>query len=101
MILYVDIDNTICYTNNTDYTGAQPIKKYIDIINHLYDMGYRIIYWTSRGVGSNTDLYVFTQKQIDSWGCKYHELRCDKPVYDLFIDDKTINSVESLNLHKL
>lgn len=101
MILYIDIDNTICHTNNTDYINARPIKKYIDTINYLYHTGYHIVYWTSRGVGSKQDLYSFTKKQIDSWGCKYHELRCDKPVYDLFIDDKAINSLENVNIHEL
>ena len=27
-------------------------------------------------------------------GCKFHELRMGKPYYDLFIDDKNINSEE-------
>jgi hypothetical protein len=95
MIIYVDIDNTICTTQGTDYINAQPIYKYIDIINNLFDNNH-IVYWTSRGVGSNQNLYEITKEQLDSWGCQYHELRCDKPVYDIFIDDKTHNNIVNL-----
>jgi hypothetical protein len=33
MIIYVDIDNTICITNNTDYINAIPIYNKIQKIN--------------------------------------------------------------------
>jgi hypothetical protein len=99
MIIYIDIDNTICKTTNTDYINAKPICSNINIINTLYANNY-IIYWTSRGVGSGINWYHFTKKQLDSWGCKYHELKCDKPIYDLFIDDKTYNSIPKYNQKK-
>ena len=35
-----------------------------------------------------------TYEQLKSWGCKFHELKMGKPAYDLFIDDKGINSDE-------
>jgi hypothetical protein len=89
MIIYVDIDNTICETTGCDYINAQPWFNKISTINSLYNKNNYIVYWTSRGVGSSQNLYEMTKKQLDSWGCKYHELKCDKPVYDLFIDDKT------------
>ena len=34
----------------------------------------------------------YTLKQLNDWGCKFTELRMGKPAYDLFIDDKNINS---------
>jgi hydroxymethylpyrimidine pyrophosphatase-like HAD family hydrolase len=96
MNIYVDIDNTITKTTNTDYVSATPIKKYIEIVNKLYEQGHYIVYWTARGVGSGVDYYDLTEKQLKKWGCKYHKLKCDKPVYDIFIDDKTLNSIEDL-----
>jgi len=33
-----------------------------------------------------------TIKQFKEWGVKYHKLKMKKPVYDIFIDDKNINS---------
>jgi hypothetical protein len=97
MIIYVDIDNTITKTNGCDYQNCEPIVQYIEKINKLYDDGHHIVYWTARGVGSGTDYYDLTKEQLNLWNCKYHELRCDKPVYDLFIDDKTLNSIGNVN----
>ena len=34
---------------------------------------------------------VLTEKQLKAWGCKYHELKMNKPAYDLWIDDKSEN----------
>ena len=40
MIIYVDIDETICITNSDrDYTASKPIQKNIDIINALHEKG--------------------------------------------------------------
>lgn len=96
MKIRVDIDNTICITPGTDYENAQPDWDAINIINGLYNDGHEIVYWTARGVGSGRDLYEMTKNQLDSWKCKYHDLKCDKPVYDLFVDDKALTYVDSL-----
>ena len=93
MILYVDIDETICMSpDDRDYAKAKPIKKNIDKINKLYDEGNTITYWTARGTGSGIDWRDVTEKQFDKWGVKYHDLKFGKPIYDLFVDDKNINS---------
>jgi len=92
MIIYVDIDETICITNSDrDYTVSKPIQNNIDIVNALYAKGHRVVYWTSRGTGTGADWFHLTINQLTEWGCKYHELRMGKPLYDLFIDDKNIN----------
>tara|TARA_Y100000034_G_C6857523_1_gene389914 strand:- start:525 stop:827 length:303 start_codon:yes stop_codon:yes gene_type:complete len=93
MIIYVDIDETICTSSkDKDYSKASPIKKNINKINKLYDDGDTIIYWTARGTGTGIDWKKVTEKQFLEWDVKYHELRFGKPIYDLFIDDKNINS---------
>ena len=94
MIIFVDIDSTICKTNETDYENVEPLSKRIEKINRLYDEGNTIVYWTARGTGSGLDWRKLTENQFEEWGVKYHELRFGKPVYDLFIDDKNINSEE-------
>jgi len=96
MIIYVDIDNTITKTIKTDYVSAFPIYDYIDIINKLYEEGNYIVYWTSRGVGSGIDYEELTRNQLLAWGCKYHELKCNKPVYDLFVDDKNLSRISDI-----
>tara|TARA_Y100000385_G_scaffold114161_2_gene118466 strand:+ start:3219 stop:3527 length:309 start_codon:yes stop_codon:yes gene_type:complete len=93
MLIYVDIDETICESpKDRDYTKAQPIKKRIEKINKLFDEGNTIVYWTARGTMTGIDWYQVTQKQFDIWGVKYHDLKMGKPAYDLFIDDKNITS---------
>jgi hypothetical protein len=93
MIIYVDVDNTICSTPITaEYAKARPIYARIRKINQLYDEGNTIIYWTARGTKSKIDWSELTKQQFEDWGVKYHDLQFGKPVYDLFIDDKNINS---------
>jgi dTDP-glucose 4,6-dehydratase len=93
MIYYVDIDETICKSpDNRDYSKATPIPNRITKINKLYDSGNTIIYWTARGTGSGIDWRDVTETQFKKWGVKYHELKFGKPIYNLFIDDKNINS---------
>ena len=89
MIIYVDIDGTICYTENSDYENSIPNFIHILKINKLYDEGHEIVYWTARGGTTGKSWRTFTKKQIDNWGCKYHHVSVgEKPLYDLVIDDK-------------
>lgn len=93
MIVYVDIDETICISpEDRDYSKAIPIQKHINKINEMYESGSKIIYWTARGTGSGIDWRKVTEKQFMDWGVKYHELKFGKPIYDLFIDDKNIST---------
>ena len=93
MIIYVDIDETICVTpDDRNYSMANPIIKNIEKINKLYEEGNTIVYWTARGTGSGIDWSGTTKNQFETWGVKYHDLKFGKPNYDLFIDDKNINS---------
>ena len=48
---------------------------------------------TARGSMTGKDYTDFTRNQLDSWGCKYHDLTMGvginpKPHFDLVIDDK-------------
>ena len=94
MIIYVDIDNTIFNTKGTDYTKSKPMVKRIEAINSLYEQGNEIVYWTARGTGSGKDWSEVTKKQFKEFGVKYTSLKFGKPIYDIFIDDKNINSEE-------
>ena len=90
MIIYVDIDETICcYDDVREYPLAKPIKERINKINDLFDNGNTIVYWTARGSTTGIDWSELTTKQLQSWGAKYHDLKLMKPPYDLFICDKS------------
>tara|TARA_R100000234_G_C4994969_1_gene177392 strand:+ start:1287 stop:1598 length:312 start_codon:yes stop_codon:yes gene_type:complete len=96
VIIYVDIDETICEHPTSDgprdYSKAKPITKRIDKINALFEEGNTIVYWTARGTTTGIDWTELTAGQLQSWGAKHHDLMLGKPHYDLFIDDKNINS---------
>ena len=97
MIIYVDIDETICTTPGSssearDYSLAAPIVENIKAINKYYDMGHTIVYWTARGSGTGIDWTDVTEQQLTRWNAKWHELKLGKPVYDIFLDDKALNS---------
>ena len=94
MIIYVDIDGTICseipdediemqlsrkregenVETKKDYMKAKPFMERIKHINKLYDDGHTIHYWTARGARSNIDWTNKTREQLKSWGCRYHGL---------------------------
>ena len=93
MVIYVDIDHTICETDaSLDYEAAIPWQESIDKVNQLYDDGHTIVYWTARGSGSGLDWREVTEKQFKKWGVKYHKLILKKPLYNVFIDDRNINT---------
>ena len=95
MIIYVDIDNTICYydnINNINYSDSKPYIERIKKINELFNENNTIIYLTARGTKTDINWFEITLEQLNKWNCKFNELRMNKPVYDLFIDDKNINS---------
>ena len=96
MNIFVDIDESICYyVDERDYNLALPMKDRIEKINKLYEEGNTITYWTARGSVTKIDWYDVTKKQLEEWGCKYHNLSVGKkPAYDLLICDKAINSEE-------
>ena len=98
MIIYVDIDGTICHTKGSDYKNSTPSYNQIMKINKLYNEGNEIVYWTARGSGSGIDWSRHTKQQIDNWGCCYTRIeKQKKPTCDLFVDDKAIK-IEELNV---
>lgn len=102
-----DLDNTLCKTENSDYTNAIPLDSRIQIVNRLFDEGNTIIIHTARGMGSTDNnqikainkYYSLTEAQLTSWGVKYHNLLLGKPSGDYYIDDKGINDNDFFERH--
>ena len=66
MVIYVDIDETICHSpDKPDYTTSTPIVENIAKANKLYDEGNKITYCTGRGTVSGIDWYDLTKKQLN------------------------------------
>ena len=49
MIIFIDIDNTICKTIGSDYENSIPIQENIEKVNKMYEAGHTITFWTARG----------------------------------------------------
>lgn len=94
MLIYVDIDGTICHTEG-GYDNSKPDYSAIAKINKLYDEGHTIVYWTARGQATGKDWTELTAMQLVRCGCKFHDvIMRQKPSYDLLIDDKSIRIEE-------
>lgn len=95
MTYFVDIDNTICQTEGTAYADAQPWPEHIAVVNRLFEAGHTVVMWTARGSlnGVTLSLRQLTERQLDKWGVKYHELRLDKPFFDVLVDDRALSSL--------
>lgn len=93
MLIYVDIDETICITpEDRNYEKSMPIYERIEKINKLYEQGHKIVYWTARGTVTGIDWTETTKKQLKRWDAKHHDIKLGKPHFDLYICDKSINS---------
>jgi mannose-6-phosphate isomerase-like protein (cupin superfamily) len=88
---FIDLDNTLCKTQNSDYVNSTPIIERINYVNELKTAGNHITIWTARGATSGIDHSELTKKQINDWNIKYDELLMGKPNYDVYIDDKSFN----------
>ena len=97
MIIYVDIDGTICNNTGGEYEDAKPKYEQILKVNHLYMEGNEIVYWTGRGATTGISWRDLTKSQLKEWGCKYTRLeKQKKPHYNLFICDKS-KRIEEIN----
>lgn len=99
-IIIFDIDNTLCSTKNKNYEKSKPLKSRIKTLNNLYNNGHIIKIFTARYMGKydgNINIikkkyYKKTRKQLKKWGIKFHELIMGKPIFDIFVDDKSYNT---------
>lgn len=91
MKYFIDLDNTLCYTNGSDYENSIPNKTRIDFVNSLKNEGHHITIWTGRGGNSGNDWRKLTEEQLKEWEVLYDDLLIGKPCYDCYIDDKSFN----------
>lgn len=101
MTVIVDIDGTLCVTpggRKPDYAKARPISRRIARLNEMFfNRGWRVVVATARGGTTGMDWRGVTERQLEEWGVKYHELIIPKnkhllPEYDAWVDDKAQNA---------
>lgn len=100
----VDIDDTICYTQNRDFENSIPNEEVINKINELYDNGWNIVLFTARGAKSCKTLEEriakyddITKRWLAKNNVKYHELVFGKMNADYYVDDKNMSINEFIN----
>jgi mannose-6-phosphate isomerase-like protein (cupin superfamily) len=89
--IFIDLDNTLCKTIGNDYINSTPLIERINYVNKLKEEGNHITIWTARGGRSHIDHSELTETQLKEWNVNYDELLCDKPDYDIYLDDKSFN----------
>jgi len=88
-----DIDGTICSQEKPEnYSKAVPNKDMIKKINELYDQKNKIYLHTGRHM-QNEEI---TKKWLKKYKVKYHHIFFNKPVGDLYIDDRGITPEDFL-----
>jgi mannose-6-phosphate isomerase-like protein (cupin superfamily) len=88
---FIDLDNILCNTQNSNYMNSNPILERIEYVNNLKKEGNHITIWTARGAKSGINYRELTKQQLSNWNVQYDELLMGKPDYDIYIDDKSFN----------
>jgi len=92
VIYCFDIDGTLCTRTDGDYTRAEPFHDRIAVVNALHAAGHVIKLYTARGTTTGIDWREVTERQMQIWNVRYHELIMGKPEADIFIDDKAFHA---------
>ena len=64
MKYFIDLDNTLCETTNSDYKNSIPIEHRIKYVNNLKIDGHHVTIWTARGAKSGVNHEEITKKQL-------------------------------------
>lgn len=106
--LVVDIDGTLCGPPlNADYSKCEPYIDKISAVNKMYDMGNKIILFTSRGMrtynGDIEKILKYVKPVLVEWltvnNVKYNQLIFGKPWGQnvVYIDDRSMQPWEFVN----
>jgi len=108
--LIIDVDDTICYTKNSDYKNSSINIALVEKLKQYKDMGFEIILMTSRNMRThsgnlgkiNVNTLPILIEWLESNDIPYDELYMAKPWcgYDgFYIDDKAIRPSEFISMN--
>jgi hypothetical protein len=91
-----DLDGTLCtWEKGGNYEDAIFFRDRITKVNQLYEQGHTIMIDSARGTLHKKDWQKITEKQLKTWGVKYHYLRTGvKWQADVYIDDRAIKDID-------
>ncbi len=98
MTMVIDLDDTICTTENRDYSASKPIWPTINKMREAREKGWKIIIHTARGQGrSNGDIESVREAVegevialLKKYEVPYDEIIIGKPWAALYVDDKAM-----------
>ena len=107
--LVVDIDDTICRTEQGDYEHAKPRGSVLKALRQYRVMGFQIILNTSRNMRTyegnigkiNANMLPKLVKWLDRHGVPYDEIHVGKPWCGhegFYVDDKAVRPSEFARL---
>ena len=96
--LVIDLDDTISWCHDRDWPNAIPNLPVIRKINKLYNDGWDIEIFSSRGQLSKTHYFDQVTVWLEEYGVLYTTLRFDKPLGTLYVDDKACSPIDFVNM---
>ena len=88
MNIFIDLDNTLCSTTNSDYENSSPIIERINKVNKLKEEGNYITIWTARGSNSGLDYTELTKNQLNAWNINYDKLVLGKQTTEWNVENQ-------------
>lgn len=107
--IIIDLDDTICQTENGDYINSKPIPEVIEKMHEYKNLGFEIAINTSRNMrtykGNTGKIAANTLPIILKWlsqhNVPYDEIYVGKPwcgMEGFYVDDRSIRPDEFVNL---
>lgn len=105
----MDLDDTICQTENGDYINSKPVPEVIEKMHEYRNLGFEIAINTSRNMrtyqGNTGKITANTLPIILKWlsqhNVPYDEIYVGKPwcgMEGFYVDDRSIRPDEFVNL---
>lgn len=96
--IVIDLDDTISFCHDRNWANAQPNIPVIRKMNELYNAGWEIVIFSSRGQLSRVDYFNQVQEWLANYGVLYTGLQFGKPLGVLYVDDKACTPQDFVNL---
>lgn len=96
--LIIDLDDTISTCHDRDWPNARPNVNVIRKINKLYNEGWDIEIFSSRGQLSKTNYFDQVTYWLTNNGVLYTSLTFGKPLGTLYVDDKACSPIDFVNM---
>jgi capsule biosynthesis phosphatase len=105
-IICVDVDDTICITENRDYANSKPITPMIEKLREARDKGYVIVLHTARGQGRSEGNWKSVEQEVrqevetfcTKFDVPFDVIVLGKPWAQWYVDDKAVRPDEFISV---